>query len=235
MKIGIVENHLQIAYIYAKYLIMNSPVILLADDHVIIRRGMKFLIDSHYGKFTIIETESIKGLKALLNQHTFSHLILDMQLRNGNVIEILEQIRKEHPDVMIMIYTMSPEDIFGKRMIQLGADSFLSKQSAEEEVLHALDLFFKGKKYLSKQLDEILMNENSQKVNSDNPIKQLSDREIQVLSYLLKGEGVSDIAARLNIKPNTVGTFKARIFDKLGVSNLFDLNTLVELYDFHSS
>ena len=120
-------------------------------------------------------------------------------------------------------------------MIQLGADSFLSKQSTEEEVLHALDLFFKGKKYLSKQLDEMLTNESQQKVNSDNPIKQLSDREVQVLSYLLKGEGVSDIATRLNVKPNTVGTFKARIFDKLGVSNLFDLRTLADLYAFQSS
>ena len=213
----------------------DKPTILLADDHVIIRRGMKFLIDSHFGKFTIIETETTKGLNLLLKQYPFTHLILDMQLKNGNVLEVIEEIRNDFPQVMILIYTMSPEEIFGKRMIQLGANGFLSKQSTEEEVLHALDLFFKGKKYVSNRLDEILVSEQSQKDYHDNPIKQLSDRETQVLSYLLKGEGVTDIATRLNVKPNTIGTFKARIFDKLGVSNIFDLHKIADLYNFQSS
>ncbi|MEO8147322.1 MAG: response regulator transcription factor [Bacteroidia bacterium] len=214
---------------------ITTPIILIADDHVIIRRGMKFLIDSHFGKFTIVETETTKGLNAMLKQYAFTHLILDMQLKNGNVLEVIEKIRNDFPQVMILIYTMSPEEIFGKRMIQLGANGFLSKQSTEEEVLHALDLFFKGKRYVSNQLDEILVKDQSQKGNSENPIKQLSDRETQVLSYLLKGEGVTDIAARLSVKPNTIGTFKARIFDKLGVSNVFDLRKIADLYDFQSS
>ncbi|MEO8148590.1 MAG: response regulator transcription factor [Bacteroidia bacterium] len=214
---------------------MNTPTILIADDHVIIRRGMKFLIDTHFGKFNIQETETTRGLMQLVKEHAFTHLILDMQLQDGNVLEVLDQLNKKYPSVLILIYTMSPEEIFGKRVLQLGARGFISKQSSEKEVLFALSLFFAGKKYISQKLHDSLMNTNSEKSESENPIESLSDREAIVLNYLLKGEGVKEIALRLEVKSNTVATFKARLFDKLGVSNLIDLRNLADIYNFKSS
>lgn len=214
---------------------MQAPIILLADDHAIIRRGIKFLIDAHFGKFEVIETETAKSILSLTKEHKPTHLILDMQLQDGNVMEIFQELRKQYPEVLIMIYTMSPEEIFGKRMIQLGANSFLSKQSSEQEMVHALDLFFRGKKYISQNLSDLLVNEQLKKANPENPIKQLSDRETQVLSYLLKGDGLKEIALKLNVKPNTIATFKARLFDKLGVSNIIDLRNVADIYEFHSS
>lgn len=214
---------------------MQAPIILLADDHAIIRRGIKFLIDAHFGKFEVIETETAKSILSLTKEHKPTHLILDMQLQDGNVMEIFQELRKQYPDVLILIYTMSPEEIFGKRMIQLGANSFLSKQSSEQELVHTLDLFFRGKKYISQNLSDLLVNEQLKKANPENPIKQLSDRETQVLSYLLKGDGLKEIALKLNVKPNTIATFKARLFDKLGVSNIIDLRNVADIYEFHSS
>lgn len=204
--------------------------VLIADDHVIIRRGLKFLLDSHFGKFTVFETESTQGILDLMSEKTISHLILDMQLQDGNVLEIFTELRKKYPDVSILIYTMSPEDIFGKRMLHLGATGFLNKQSPEPEVLRALELFFNNKKYISPVLQDLINQEQSKKGFSQNPFEQLSDRETEVLNYLLKGTGVKEIAEQLDLKANTVATFKARLFDKLGVSNLIDLQNLARVY-----
>jgi DNA-binding NarL/FixJ family response regulator len=205
--------------------------LLIADDHVIIRRGLKFLLESHFGNLNIAETESCSGILHLLTQHPFTHLILDMQLQDGNVIEIIEQLKNHHPNVYILIYTMSAEDIFGKRMLQLGANGFLNKQSSETEVIRAMDLFFNGKKYISTQLHDLIVQEKKHKGESENPFTNLSEREMEVLLLLLQGKSVKDIAAHFNLKSNTVATFKARIFDKIGVSNLMDLQKTARIYN----
>src|SRR6185436_5332838 len=156
----------------------------------------------------------------------------DMQLQDGNVMEIFSDLRKKYPLVHILIYTMSPEEIFGKRMMQMGANGFLNKQSSEQEVIRALDLFFRGRKYASQQLQDQLNDEQSKKRGIENPFLQLSDRETEVLIHLLKGESVKEIANHFDIKSNTVATFKARLFDKIGVSNLMDMQNMARLYNF---
>ena len=154
-----------------------------------------------------------------------------MQLQDGNVMEIFSELRKKYPEVHILIYTMSPEDIFGKRMMNLGSHGFLSKQSSEAEVTAHLN-FFKGRKYISQQLQDQLNEDQLKNGKNENPFNQLSEREIEVLIHLLKGESVKEIANHLNIKSNTVATFKARLFDKIGVSNLIDLQNMARLYNF---
>jgi len=210
----------------------GSPTVLIADDHVIIRRGLKFLLDSHFGSVTIEETETTSGVLDLMAKKNITHLILDMQLQDGNVMEIFSDLRKKYPLVHILIYTMSPEEIFGKRMMQMGANGFLNKQSSEQEVIRALDLFFRGRKYASQQLQDQLNDEQSKKRGIENPFLQLSDRETEVLIHLLKGESVKEIANHFDIKSNTVATFKARLFDKIGVSNLMDMQNMARLYNF---
>lgn len=209
--------------------------VLIADDHVIIRRGLKFLLDSHFGNFTVFETDTSLGVLELMEKNQITHLILDMQLQDGNIMEIFQDLRKRFPDAFVLIYTMSPEEIFGKRMLNLGATGFLNKQSSEEDVLKALELFFRGKRVISPALQDLLNNEQSKKGGSKNPFLQLSDREIEVLNRLLRGEGVKEIADSLEIKPNTVATFKARLYDKLGVSNLIDLQNIARLYNYYSN
>ena len=215
---------------------MISPVILIADDHVIIRRGLTFLLDTYIGQFEIIEAESTHEIVPLIEKHNFTHLILDMQLQDGNVMEIFSDLRKKYPKVKTLIYTMSPEDIFGRRMIQMGADGFLSKLSQEEEVLHALKLFIEGKGYISTNLqDNITAYKNPKTRVSKSPFEQLSMRETEVLMRLLKGQGIKEISKELDIKNNTAATFKARLYDKLQVSNLIDLQNLATIYNFQSN
>ncbi|MBS1765104.1 MAG: response regulator transcription factor [Bacteroidetes bacterium] len=210
-------------------MILSKITLLIADDHVIIRRGLKFLLESHFGKINIHETDSNKGILSALIQNNFTHLVLDMQLTDGNVIEIFNEVHRQYPELPILIYSMSPEEIFGKRMMQLGAAGYLNKQSSEDEVIRAMDSFFKEKKYMSQKLSQLISSENKKK--KENPFEILSEREMEVLLMLLKGKGVKEIASHLDLKSNTVATFKARIFDKLGVNNIIDLQQTAKLYN----
>lgn len=214
---------------------MTKKNILIADDHVIIRRGLRFMLNSHFSDITVQETDSLRGLTDILANHSFTHLILDMQMQDGNLLDIFSDLKTRFKDVYILIYTMSPDEIFGKRLLQLGANGFLNKQSSEDEVVAALRLFLNNQKYVSSQLQEILANDQFDNKKADNPINQLSDRELTVLNYLLKGNSLKDIAVRLDVKPNTVATFKARLLDKLGVSNIIDLKNMADIYNFRPS
>ena len=214
---------------------MTVKKVLIADDHSIIRRGLRYLLETYFSGLLITETESITQLKSLLADNQFTHLILDMQLKDGNIIEVFQQVRNQYPGLRIIIYTTSPEEIFGRRMLQLGADGFLSKQSAEDEVVRALKMFFDGHNYISHFVEKQLKDNRSRNFTDFNPFSELSEREIAVLNYLLKGESVKDISNQLQLKSSTVATYKARIFDKLGVSNTMDIRNLADLHNYHTS
>ncbi len=204
--------------------------ILIADDHVIIRRGLKFLLDARFPHCRVMETDNTRDLLKMLSENAFSHLILDMQLLDANAMDVFPKIHHEYPNLQILIFTMSAEEIYGKRMMQMGADGFISKQSDENEVIRALDLFMSGKKYMSPSLNDMLLHELKGKETHKNPFHVLSEREMVVMNYLLNGEGVKEIASRLDLKATTIATFKARVFQKLGVSNIIDLRKLSETY-----
>jgi two-component system invasion response regulator UvrY len=211
---------------------MQPKLILLADDHVIIRRGIKLLLDNYFNREPFVEADSTKAILTQLTQHPITHMILDMQLVDANVMEIFPFIKKNYPHIHILIYTMSSESIYGLKMLQMGALSFLNKQSDEKEVVRALDLFFRGQPYLSQHLQELVLDKKSQKNNS---LCSLSERELSVLGRLLKGESVKDISANLDLKATTVATYKARIYEKLGVTNLIDLHSVAELNNYQNS
>lgn len=211
---------------------MTKHRILIADDHTIVRKGVKFLLETEFDVENVMEAESCLKTMELLHEFTFSHLILDMQLQDGNIMAYLPEIRKEFPEIPILIYSMSPEEIFARRAIQMGATSYLNKTSPESELIKALGLFLKKRKYTSSTLKDIIERDNNQDNDDFNPLNTLSDRETVVLAYLLEGLGVKQIAIKLSVKPNTVATFKARVFEKLGVTNLIELRDMAYLYNF---
>ena len=207
--------------------------ILIVDDHVIIRRGMKFILESNFGINEFLETESCNGVLDIMKKHPVTHIILDMQLNDGNVIGILSELISLYPKVKILVYTMSPEEIFGARILSMGVSGFLNKQTSEKEVIEALHQFFDDSSYVSPALKELM---DQKKNTGKNPeiYKELSERELEVMNFLIKGLGIKDISGKLDIKSSTVATFKARIFNKLGVSNIIDLKNLLDLYNYKS-
>lgn len=207
--------------------------ILLADDHVIIRRGLKVLIDNYFGESEWIETDNTKNLIELLKTNNFTHLVFDMQLYDNNIINILAQVKELKPKIPILIYTMSSEDIFGPRAHNFGVNAFVSKQSSEEEVIKAFHQFLDNKLYFSEHLLDLLDLLNNQ--NNNNPLNSLSEREFAVLGYLLKGDSIKDISDKLDLKPTTIATYKGRIFDKLRVNNIIDLRNVADVYNYKSN
>jgi DNA-binding NarL/FixJ family response regulator len=209
----------------------NNIRLMIADDHVIIWRGLKFLMDQQFNiRDTTKATSCLEVMQELKNDH-FTHLILDLQLLDDTAMTVLPEIRQNYPDLAILVFTMNPEELYARRLLDMGVRGFLSKLSPEEEVIRALQLFFTDRVYISNTLQEKIRGQES-KAKSNNPLELLSERETDVLNYLLQGERVSAIAQRMHLKVSTVATFKARIFDKTGVENLLDLQRVAKLHSY---
>lgn len=210
---------------------MTSTRILIADDHAVIRTGMKYLLAKHFNHKEVEEADSCATMSAKLKEDAFSHLILDLQLGDCNSMDIIQATLSMHPKLSVLVYTMSPENIYGKRLLQMGVLGFLSKQENEETVLRALNLFLLGRSYVSEELKNTLQLEHTNKTGqANNPFDELSEREMAVFRYLLQGMRVKEISNRLDLKMSTVATYKVRIFEKLGVENLADMQRLADVY-----
>lgn len=209
---------------------MTSPHVLIADDHAVIRTGIKYLLARHFIDVTTGEADACSTITTELAKGDYTHLILDMQLGDCNSLDLIPRILEDHPDLQILIYTMSPEAIYGKRVIQMGVSGFLSKQEEEVTLLKAMHLFLSGQPYISEELKKTLEQDQSRTGPSTNPFDQLSEREMMVLRHLLQGMRVKEISNRLDLKMSTVATYKVRIFEKLNVNNLADMHRLADVY-----
>lgn len=205
--------------------------LLICDDHSIIRRGLKYLLTTHFGNHSIAELDSIKDTVKYLRTQCPDFAIFDLQLSDGNMIEALPNITALYPKLKILIYSMSSENIYGKRILQMGVKGFLNKEADEEEVIRALQMFLSGENYISTQLNTSLVKDLQGKKNA-NPFNDLSNREISVTSYLLTGKGIKEISEAMSLHANTIVTYKNRVFEKLAISNIIDLTTLAKLYNF---
>ena len=208
--------------------------ILLADDHSIIRRGLKYLLTTHFTEYVVAEVHSIVDTLNYLKKGIPDFAIFDLQLSDGNMIEVLPNITMLYPQLDILIYSMSSEDIYGKRLLQMGAKGFLNKNADEEEVTRALQVFLSGQNYISHRLNNLLINDlrNNKTKNPENPFISLSNREVEVTHHLLVGKGVKEISGQMNLHANTVVTYKNRVFEKLAIHNLIELTNLAKLYNF---
>jgi two-component system, NarL family, invasion response regulator UvrY len=209
---------------------MPSLRILIADDHAVIRTGMKYLLARHFSEAMIGEADACGAIMAELKKNTYTHIILDLQLGDCNSMDVIPEIREHYPDIAVLIYTMSPEAIYGKRLMQMGISGFLSKQEDEDTLVRALTLFLSGQVYVSDELKKMLEVNQGRTKQSANPFDELSEREMMVLRYLLQGLRVKEISNRLDLKMSTVATYKVRIFEKLSVNNMADMQRLADVY-----
>lgn len=208
--------------------------ILLADDHSLIRRGLKNILKSYFPDFEVAETYSVEDTLNYLKKNDTRYAIFDLQLSDGNMTDSVTSIIQLYPDLNILVYTMSKEEIYGTRMLQIGTRGFLSKDAEEEEVIRALTYFLNGNVYVSNQLKNIFVDDLRNKHTKDssgNPFSGLSSRELQVARLLVTGKGTKEISVKMNLHANTIVTYKKRIFDKLAVNNLIQLAELARIYN----
>lgn len=203
---------------------------LIADDHMIVRRGLQNLLHDQFHASHIAEVSTCRELLQHLSSHEADLLILDLQMTDGNALDHLERICAEHPHMRVLVYSMRSEKVYAHRVMALGGVGYLSKESGEEEVVRAIRRVMQGLGYVSPTAGARILAQDEDEMGEGDPFNALSSREIGVMECMLNGLGVKEIALQLGVQPTTVATYKVRLFDKLGVSNLLDLQKLAAIH-----
>ncbi|UAY52779.1 response regulator [Ferruginibacter albus] len=205
---------------------------LLIDDHEVVRAGIKNVLLELFKPCIIYEANNEESSIKSLKQRNYDLILMDIQMPDTNSLGLMEHIKVHYPDARVLIFSMGAENIYAKRFIQAGAMGFISKNSGLSELTKAIDLVLKGRKYISNSLAEQFANElGGNSSATDNPFSKLSPREFEIVSLLTKGKTLSEISEYLNINTSTVGTHKARLFEKLNVKNIVELIEVGKLYN----
>jgi len=203
---------------------------LLVDDHSVVRSGVKILLSGIFNSSETDEAGDGETAINLLKQYSYDLIILDIQIPKTDSLGLMEYIRIKYPDTKVLIFSMSAENIYAKRFLKAGAKGFVSKDASIDEISKAINQVLEDKIYISPALIETLTDDLFAKQN-DNPFDKLSRREFEIASLLLSGQTISNISDSLNIQLSTVGTHKARLFEKLNVTNLLELKELANTYN----
>ena len=197
--------------------------ILIADDHTIVREGIKVLLTEAYPFGEISAVSDSVELMKLVYKQKWDVIICDISMPPGDSgLEAVKQIKEYSPKTPVIILSMHASDIYGVRAIKAGAMGYLTKAVAAKELINAVNCVLSGKKYLSAEMAEAMA--NSIEIGSKlQTVEGLSDREFEVFKYLASGKSVSEIAKLLILSSNTVSTYHARIFQKMGFNNNMEL------------
>ncbi len=204
--------------------------ILLADDHTIIRTGLKLFIANYIAHSVIDEADNGNAAFKKIKDKDYQLIILDVTMPDTDSFGLVSNIIAVRPGANILMFSMNAEEIYAKKYLQLGAKGYLSKTSSEEEIKNALNNVINAKRYISHSLNLVLTDEALGK-KSSNPFDNLSAREFEIVLHLIKGESSAEICNALNLQASTVGTHKARIFQKLNCNNIIDINTMAKIYN----
>lgn len=197
--------------------------ILIADDHSLIRKGLVQIL-SEKSNTDVIEASNSKEVFQQLKLINVDAVVLDISLPGKNGIEVLKDIKSLYPHIAVLMLSVYPEDQYGIRSLKSGASGYLTKDSAPEKLVEAIDKVLSGCKYLSPSIAEKLIAELSgNETHTENPHHNLSDREFEVMKYIAKGESPGEIASKLNLSIKTISTYKTRILNKMSFKNTADI------------
>ena len=192
--------------------------ILIADDHSIVREGLKQIVAD--SSEMMVQGEAVNGQQVLdlVHKSEYDLILLDISMPGRGGIDTLKQLKILKPDIPVLILSMYPEDQYAIRAIKAGASGYLTKESAPDELIGAIKKVARGGKYVSADLAEKLvegLGENNAKV--DHTI--LSDREYQVMVMIATGKTVKKIAKELSLSVKTISTHRTRALKKMGMEN----------------
>jgi DNA-binding NarL/FixJ family response regulator len=196
--------------------------ILIADDHPIVRKGLKQILEDNPEKIQTHEAEDGREAveKALREQYDL--VVMDIAMPHTNGLDALKELRSAKPHMPILMLSMYPEEQYAVRAFKAGASGYLTKQNAPEELLQAISRVLSGRKYVSTAMAEKLAGDLS--TDAEGPRhEKLSDREFQVLCLIASGRSVSEIADKLFLSVKTVSTYRTRILIKMGMKHNAEL------------
>jgi DNA-binding NarL/FixJ family response regulator len=195
---------------------------LIADDHSVVRRGLKQIILEAFPSATIEEVTNAEDLYNKASREQWDVVISDISMPGRSGLEILQQVRQNQPKLPFLILSVHSEDQYAIRVLKAGASGYLNKESAPEELIKAINQLLLGKKYITASIAEKLATTLDQDATKL-PHESLSDREFEVFKLLAAGKSVSDIAEKIFLSVTTVSTYRARIMLKMNTKTNADL------------
>ena len=190
--------------------------ILLADDHSIVRRGLKEILLEEFPDANFQEASDGQELIRKMRADKFDVIISDVSMPGKNGLEALKVIKSEAPTIPVLVLSIHPEELYAIRVLKAGASGYLTKESAPEELVKAVRMVMMGRKYITPSLAE-KMASNLDSDFSKLPHELLSDRELDVLKLIAGGKTVSEIAVDLSLSVNTISTYRSRVLEKMNI------------------
>jgi|APCry1669193181_1035450.scaffolds.fasta_scaffold03834_10 DNA-binding NarL/FixJ family response regulator len=196
--------------------------ILIADDHSVVRKGLILILAEAYPHAEITEVSDSVDLLKKVNKESFTVIISDISMPGRSGVEIIKEMKDAAPKTPVLILSVHSPEEYAVRSIKAGASGYLTKDSAPDELVKAVDTLLKGKRYITADIAELLADsygDNFDKAAHEN----LSDREFEVFKLLAAGNSISEMGNILSLSVNTISTYRARILEKMHMHNNADL------------
>ncbi len=196
--------------------------ILIADDHAILRRGLKEILMGELEGTIFHEAGSAQHVLDQIQTHACDLLILDITMPGRSGLDLLRDLQQLRPELPVLVLSMHPENQYAKRVLRAGAAGYMNKETAPKELVKAVRKVLAGGRYVSAELAEKLaadLSANDPRL----PHERLSDREFEVVRMIASGKTSSQIAEELHLSVTTVSTYRARILEKMGMANNAEL------------
>ena len=196
--------------------------ILIADDHPIVREGLKQIL--HEAPDMVVADEASNGQEVLEKvwKNNYDVVLLDISMPGISGLDILKQLKSHKPELSVLVLTMYPEEQYAVRVLRAGASGYLTKESAPDELINAIRKVSLGRKYVSSSLAEKLAFELE--IDSEKPLHEtLSDREYEVMCMIASGKTVKEIAEELFLSIKTISTYRSRILEKMKMKSNAEL------------
>ena len=198
---------------------------MIVDDHPLVRTGFRQLIESEPDLGVCCEAANIAQAMQQITHTRPDMAIVDLSLPDGNGLELIKRIHARYKEIPILVSSMHDEDLFAERALRAGAKGYINKEEAGDQVIVAVRTVLAGNIYLSSRMSERQTQEqhNNTDHSHQSPVKQLSDRELEVFELIGHGMGTGEIASKLHLSVKTIETHRANIKSKLGLSSAGEL------------
>jgi len=196
--------------------------IVIADDHEIVRAGLKQIISDDEDMEVLGESNNGENLIELVKKNDYDVVLLDLKMQGISGIDVIKHIKVIKPDLPIIVLSMHAEDQYAVRTIKAGASGYLTKETAAENLVSAVRRVVAGGKYISPTLAETLA-DSVAGGGTDLPHEKLTDREFQVMCMIASGKTVSEIGSELFLSVKTISTYRQRVLEKMNMKNNSEL------------
>jgi DNA-binding NarL/FixJ family response regulator len=196
--------------------------ILIADDHAIVRRGLSEILLEAWPSAEIEQVGDADTLLRRTLEENWDFVISDLMMPGRSVLETLQQIRQDRPQLPVLILSIFPEEQYATRVFKAGASGYINKDAAPTELVKAVQRILQGRKYITPAVAEKLASDLTVD-NGRPPHELLSDREFHVMKMLAAGRTITEIAAQLSLSPTTISTYRSRIMEKMKMKSNAEL------------